>query len=158
MKKMIGLIVVLVLVLGIGFGLTTKADEITVYHNQTNQDEHVKDDGDKLTEETPVESEAEVDKEVDTTDIDEDSTKEETVTETPDTTETYQFEETKIIESKVDMNGLSMDVVEDNPYKRIMLIKDENGHKQYKTIYMKKKNFLKIIDLNGGMMYKGKVS
>ncbi|HIV75462.1 MAG TPA: hypothetical protein H9895_10310 [Candidatus Pseudogracilibacillus intestinigallinarum] len=158
MKKIIGLAVALVVILGIGFGLTTKADEITVDDHNINQDEYVKDEGTKAEEEIPVDSEVEVEDEVDTADVDKAPAKEEAVTEAPDTTETYQFEETKIIESKVDMNGHTMDVVEDNPSKRIMLIKDENGHKQYKTIYVKKKNFLKIIDLNGGMIFKGKVS
>lgn len=31
---------------------------------------------------------------------------------------------------------------------------NENGHKHYKTIDVKKKNFLKIVNLNGGLILK----
>src|SRR5699024_11807158 len=92
MKKIIGLAVALVVILGIGFGLTTKADEITVDDHNINQDEYVKDEGTKAEEEIPVDSEVEVEDEVDTADVDKAPAKEEAVTEAPDTTETYQFE------------------------------------------------------------------
>lgn len=73
MKKIIGLAVALVVLLGIEFGLPTKVDDITVDNHNINQNEYVK---------------------------------------------------------------------------------DENGHKHYKTIDVKKKNFLKIVNLNGGLILK----
>lgn len=67
------------------------------------------------------------------------------------------LEEYKTLENEVDMGNLQTDVVEDNSNKRIMLLKDEDGNKKYKSIYVKHKDFIKIIDLDGGLVYKGKI-
>src|SRR5699024_3236578 len=67
------------------------------------------------------------------------------------------FTEYSILDKKLDMDNLSDEVVKDNDYKRIILLKDENGQPQYKSIYIKNKNRLKVIDLHGGLVYNDKI-
>src|SRR5699024_6033558 len=62
--------------------------------------------------------------------------------------EIEEFTEYSILDKKLDMDNLSDEVVKDNDYKRIILLKDENGQPQYKSIYIKNKNRLKVIDLH----------
>src|SRR5699024_10953315 len=57
----------------------------------------------------------------------------------------------------VDVDQYDAKVVEDNSNKRIILLNDDHSKPEYKTIYIKDKKFLKIIDLNGGMVYKGTI-
>src|SRR5699024_4742924 len=45
-----------------------------------------------------------------------------------------EFTEYSILDKKLDMDNLSDEVVKDNDYKRIILLKDENGQPQYKSI------------------------
>src|SRR5699024_7483473 len=54
--------------------------------------------------------------------------------------EIEEFTEYSILDKKLDMDNLSDEVVKDNDYKRIILLKDENGQPQYKSIYIKNKN------------------
>src|SRR5699024_12883288 len=56
------------------------------------------------------------------------------------------LEEYSTLEDQVDMDGLQTDVVEDNSNKRITQLKNEDGKKEYKSIYVKNKNCKKIID------------
>lgn len=67
------------------------------------------------------------------------------------------LEEYSTLEKEVNMDDLQTDVVEDNSNKRVMLIKDEDGNKEYKSVYVKHKDFIKVIDLDGGLVYKGKI-
>ncbi|MFL0365910.1 hypothetical protein [Bacillus sp. PK3_68] len=55
----------------------------------------------------------------------------------------------KIIEQIGDKDN-RFQTVTDNEGKRILLIKDENGEEQYKTIFIKNTSRLKIIKVNGG--------
>src|SRR5699024_1818112 len=71
--------------------------------------------------------------------------------------EIEEFTEYSILDKKLDMDNLSDEVVKDNDYKRIILLKDENGQPQYKSIYIKNKNRLKVIDLHGGLVYNDKI-
>jgi ABC-type glycerol-3-phosphate transport system substrate-binding protein len=54
----------------------------------------------------------------------------------------------KIME-QIDNKDYIFETVTDNPGKRILYIVDENGNKQYKTIFVKNTSRLKIINLNG---------
>jgi len=47
----------------------------------------------------------------------------------------------------------------DNEGKRVLFLKDQNGKKQYKTIYVKHDSYLKIIKINGdgGLVFEGEV-
>src|SRR5688500_9300985 len=71
--------------------------------------------------------------------------------------EIEEFTEYSILDKKIEMDKLSDEVVKDNDYKRIILLKDENGQPQYKSIYIKNKNRLKVIDLHGGLVYNDKI-
>src|SRR5699024_4039561 len=83
-------------------------------------------------------------------DNDKGSTKEET-------SSIEEMDEYKTIGEHVDVNKYDVNVVEDNSNKRIILLNDGDSKPAYKTIYIKNKNMLKIIDLNGGMIYKGTI-
>ncbi|MEG0473051.1 MAG: hypothetical protein RR588_12020 [Solibacillus sp.] len=61
--------------------------------------------------------------------------------------DTVQTPEYKELSTKVDLTGYSVKVVEDNYNKRITLFNDANGHAKYKTIYIKKTEMVKIIEL-----------
>lgn len=67
-----------------------------------------------------------------------------------------EYTESSTIANHIDLNKYSGKVVEDNKGKRIIVFSDSNGHKQYKSIYVKRNGYLKIIDFNGGMIYNGK--
>lgn len=59
------------------------------------------------------------------------------------------------IASHVNVANFSAQIVTDNQGKRIILLNDSNGRAQYKSIYVKKKNRLKLINMNGGLVYNG---
>ncbi|WP_152655927.1 hypothetical protein [Oceanobacillus sp. CFH 90083] len=62
-------------------------------------------------------------------------------------------EEMQAIQNQIPSGNDSVQVVEDNPHKRILFIGDENNQKKYKTIFIKDTSRLKIIDLNGGLIF-----
>lgn len=70
-------------------------------------------------------------------------------------TELSNLEEYGTIANQVNVDDLDVQIVEDNPYKRILILNDEDGHTAFKSIYIKKKNILKVIDLHGGLVYNG---
>ncbi|GIO23512.1 hypothetical protein [Oceanobacillus sp. J11TS1] len=61
--------------------------------------------------------------------------------------------ELPVIQHQIPSGNDSVQVVEDNPHKRILFIGDEIDQKKYKTIFIKDTNRLKIIDLNGGQIF-----
>lgn len=67
------------------------------------------------------------------------------------------MDEYSVIAEHVDVDKYAAKVVEDNANKRVMLLNDDNRKPEYKTIYIKHKNMLKIIDLNGGLVHKGTI-
>ena len=67
------------------------------------------------------------------------------------------YTEYATIANKVNMSGLSTQVAEDNRGKRIILLKDNHGQVKYKSIFIKNKNHLKIIQTNGGLVYNGTI-
>lgn len=67
------------------------------------------------------------------------------------------MDEYATIAKKVDVDKYEVKVVEDNPYKRIILLEDANGNPDYKTIFIKNKSMLKIIDLHGGLVFHGAI-
>lgn len=68
-----------------------------------------------------------------------------------------QYEEFSRIHEHINVNDFHADVVEDNRHKRIILFSDASDHKQYKSIFIKHKNYLKLIDFNDGLVYKGQL-
>lgn len=63
------------------------------------------------------------------------------------------FKEYVTIDEEVELNNHYIEIVEDNFGKRIMLIKDDNKQEVYKTIFTKKTNRLKIIEIDKGQIY-----
>lgn len=68
-----------------------------------------------------------------------------------------QYEEFLRINDHINIEDYYADVVEDNRHKRVVLFSDTSNHKQYKSIYVKHKNLLKLIDFNDGLIYKGQI-
>lgn len=66
---------------------------------------------------------------------------------------TGEFEEMVTITSKINVEELTAEVVEDNQNNRVIIFKDDQGKTQYKSVYLKRKENLKIIDLDGGIVF-----
>lgn len=74
------------------------------------------------------------------------------------TSEAADYEEYNVIEEKVETDNLTYYLSTDNQGNRILFLLDENGVKQFKTIFLKYNEELKIINLsNGDLVYKGNV-
>ncbi|MFT9846031.1 PepSY domain-containing protein [Aneurinibacillus sp. REN35] len=62
------------------------------------------------------------------------------------------YPELDVIAKQIDkVQGYKIQTVTDHKGKRILLFVDQNGKKQYKTIFVKNTHRLKIIELNGGL-------
>ena len=64
-----------------------------------------------------------------------------------------EYEEFAVVNDIIHIDDFNADVVEDNKRKRVVIFNDDQNHPQYKTIYIKKKNRLKVIDFNGGLLF-----
>lgn len=58
------------------------------------------------------------------------------------------FPEYDVLAEQVDLDNLTSDIKTDNPNKRVMILTEGDGQKRYKSIYIKKKQRLKIISLD----------
>ncbi|SFB21728.1 hypothetical protein SAMN04488072_11035 [Lentibacillus halodurans] len=65
------------------------------------------------------------------------------------------YPESDILDEQVDADHYQMQVVENNENIRIIVLKDENGHAQYKSIFQKHRHLVKVIDFDQGMVFKG---
>lgn len=70
------------------------------------------------------------------------------------------FAEYDALDDKIDNDiaDYQIDVVEDNPGKRVLLLKDENGELKYKSIFIKETNRLKITEIGGKMFFNRVIS
>ncbi|MGM8213224.1 hypothetical protein ACLIBH_10580 [Virgibacillus sp. W0430] len=68
----------------------------------------------------------------------------------PSTVQTYPEKEILAEKGYADY---SVNVVEDNPNKRIIVLQDENGKNRVKSIYIKKTNRLKVIEFDKGLIF-----
>lgn len=73
------------------------------------------------------------------------------------TTETVNSEEddvadleegTELQDTIDDLDDLNVETATDNPNKRVLLFSNDEGEKQYKSVFIEQKNRLKIIDIN----------
>jgi len=71
--------------------------------------------------------------------------------------EVHSLEEYTTLANHVDIANFDTQIVEDNPYKRVMVLNEKDGNTTFKSIYLKHKNFIKVIDLHDGLVYKGTV-
>ncbi|WP_121614865.1 hypothetical protein [Virgibacillus halodenitrificans] len=83
----------------------------------------------------------------------EDSDSQEGQTVEEETVEIDDFVEFDIVEEQTGVDEDNMKVVENNPYKRVLLITNENGQQQFKSIFVKETNRLKIIDFQNGLLF-----
>ncbi|RIU94734.1 hypothetical protein [Oceanobacillus picturae] len=70
-----------------------------------------------------------------------------------DTENMDDFLEYDTLDDVADVDHFNSEVVEDNPHKRIILLKDDNAQPQFKSIFVKDTNRLKIINLHEGLEY-----
>ncbi|AIF43979.1 hypothetical protein [Virgibacillus sp. SK37] len=82
---------------------------------------------------------------------DSDSQEDQTVEE--ESVEIDDFVEFDIVEEQTGVDEDHMRIVENNPHKRVMLITNENGQQQFKSIFVKDTNRLKIIDFKNGLLF-----
>jgi|SRR5699024_12686988 len=68
------------------------------------------------------------------------------------------FKEFETIDENITLQKHSVEVVEDNVGKRILLIKNEDNDEVYKTIYTKENHRLKIIEIEKGQIFNKKIS
>ena len=72
-------------------------------------------------------------------------------TDAPAASELAGFEEYAVLQSTIgNLDSLTPEIETDNPNTRVILYADADGRKVYKSIYVKRNNRLKVIDLNGG--------
>lgn len=78
----------------------------------------------------------------------------ETENNTEENSKIGEFEELEVIEEEVDISDLNIEIETDNDNNRVILFK-ENNQPVYKTVYIKRDQRLKIIDIkyNEGQIY-----
>ncbi len=67
--------------------------------------------------------------------------------------EVDDFLEFDTLEEQINADDDSAQIVEDNQHKRVMFINSEDSQNQYKSIFIKDTNRLKIIDLDNGEVF-----
>lgn len=74
-----------------------------------------------------------------------------------DTLKDYQEYDT--LNTKIPLSDFTSHIQTDNPGKRVILFKNENGQVVYKSIFVKKKSYLKIIDTknDNGLVFNGRI-
>ncbi|WP_373893289.1 hypothetical protein [Virgibacillus sp. CBA3643] len=70
-------------------------------------------------------------------------------------TELEGLVEYSTLANHIDVNGFNAQVVENNPHKRVIVLKGDHGQPQFKSIYVKDTSRLKIINLHEGLVYNG---
>jgi len=114
----------------------------------------------------PIEEEQEQDKQVlqenpSNQETDENHTDQEDsskITELNEGEDVSRFEEYSKIQTYINIDEYTAEIVEDHPNKRIILFINSERETKYKSIYIKHKNFVKLIQLDGnGLLYKGSV-
>jgi len=81
----------------------------------------------------------------------EETSTEESTTETESSEEdnVADLEEGEELQDTIDdLDNLNVETATDNPNKRVLLFSNDEGEKQYKSVFIKQKNRLKIIDIN----------
>ncbi|WP_077324893.1 hypothetical protein [Virgibacillus siamensis] len=68
-----------------------------------------------------------------------------------------EFPEFTVLDEHIDADDYEMQIVKDNAHKRVIILNNDNGDGQFKSIYMKDTNVLKIIDFKQGMVFKGTI-
>ncbi|WP_207942253.1 hypothetical protein DOK78_000656 [Enterococcus sp. DIV2402] len=70
-----------------------------------------------------------------------------------------EFEEAPIIEKTIDVSDLQLNIETDNPNKRVLFFSTDTGQKRYKSVFVKRTERLKIIDLSDeGILYNREIN
>lgn len=69
------------------------------------------------------------------------------------TDEFKQLEEFNKVNEIINLENAKLDIVEDNYGKRVLLVSNDKGIETHKTIYIKNKNRLKIIEFDKGQIF-----
>src|SRR5699024_9617967 len=70
-----------------------------------------------------------------------------------DAEDIYDLAEYEILDDVADADDFNAQVVENSNHKRVILLKDDNGQPQFKSIYVKDTNRLKVIDFKDGLVF-----
>ena len=76
----------------------------------------------------------------------------------PDADQNSTLAEYAKLSSIVNVGKLNLQVIEDNASKRVITLKDQNGRTQYKSIFIKRTNMLKVIDTRNGQIFYGSIN
>src|SRR5699024_11713080 len=74
----------------------------------------------------------------------------ETQTEEKDTNDFHEYD---ALNKVVDLNEFTIEEVEDNQDKHVIILKDDQDMPQFKSIYVKNKDRLKVIDFDKGVIF-----
>lgn len=66
-----------------------------------------------------------------------------------------QLPEYSILDEHLNLADYTIVVAENNPYKRVLLLKNKQGQAEYKSILVKNTGRLKIVEFDGGLVYNG---
>lgn len=124
-------------------------DDFILYedHTGSGEDEKKEDDEDaNIDEKDEDESETKTETETETKD-NEESDEESNQADKESDNELSSYDEYEEIHEHVDLDTYTGIVQTDNRGNRVILFEDEKGQKEYKSIFLKKKNRLKIIKL-----------
>ncbi|WP_164669727.1 hypothetical protein [Virgibacillus doumboii] len=69
--------------------------------------------------------------------------------------EVQSHPEFEVLDEQVDSNNFEIEVVENNEYTRVINLTVQDSNEQYKSVYVKETNVLKIIDLDQGLVFRG---
>jgi len=151
MKKIMLVFASILLMILVACGNDDQNSEQGIDQNSTSEEEQTTENNDSA-DDTEVDESDDEDNESEDTEEDNDDSDQES-DEADDNKEHADFEEYSVVEEHIDLDKYDMDVEEDNSHKRIILYKDDNNKKDYKSIYLKDKNRLKIIEFDNGEIY-----
>lgn len=121
-------------------------------NNQNTESEQVENN-----EMDEVDEPNEVDEPDESDEVAEDDDQEEAESEDNDT-DVDSFEEMEVVEQYIDLSVYQYELLTDNQNKRVMLFKSDQSNKEYKSIFIKNKNRLKIIHLGeDGLIFNDKI-
>ena len=156
MKKIIAAVFGAVLLLGVTACSNSNDNAGQSNTGETNQTENQNDnqaveneDTDMNTENDSEQSADESNNEADSNEDNGDNNNNDNEADDSIPSEIADFEEADQLAETIDnLGSLKPDIKTDNPNKRIILFSDDNGKKEYKSIYIKEKSRLKIVELN----------
>lgn len=157
MKKLVLVLFSILFIGGVVACSSNDDNEASKDDTEVVDDNEVTENGDATDKEVD-EEEAQEQEDTDTEDEEEDAAKEDKEENNGDKIpdKMADFEETEIVAEHVDLNDVNIEIETDNQNKRVILYKAENNDgEKYKSIYIKEKNRLKLINLkeDDGLIY-----